>query len=68
MSGDSEEGRAERTLEEAKEEVVARMREMIEDVDWMRQNGTIRNDDWMDIADVLRDLKVAIKKALERAN
>ena len=44
------------------------MTEMIGDLDWMRQNGTIRNDDWMEIADVLRDLKVAIKKALDRAN
>jgi hypothetical protein len=68
MAQDSEDDRAERRLEGAKEEVVARMMEMIGDLEWMRQNGTIRNDDWLDIADVLRDLKVAIKKAVERAD
>lgn len=41
---------------------------MIEDLEWMGQNSTIRNDDRLDLADVLRDLKVAIKKAIERAN
>jgi hypothetical protein len=68
MPQESDDDRAERRVEGAKEEVVARMMEMIGDLDWMRQNGTIRNDDWMEIADVLRDLKVAIKKALDRAN
>jgi|GEM_PF-5254026 hypothetical protein len=68
MAQDSEDDRAERKLEGAKEEVVGRMMEMVEDLDWMRQNGTIRDDDWLDIADALRDLKAAIKKALERAS
>jgi hypothetical protein len=66
-SKDPEGDAAERALETAKATVVERMMEMIEDLDWTREHGTIRDDDWLEIADALRGLKMSIKRALERS-
>jgi hypothetical protein len=63
----SEDDAAERSLEEAKATLVERMSQMIEDLEWTREHATIRNDDWLEIADALRALKTAVKRALERS-